>query len=184
MLTLRFCPIHKSSGIPLSDWTPARIKTVDNSPNQIRFKKPFKVRVDPFLVIFQRILRLDRPTWTSSFSLMPGYQSECRLLGLPDDRDFLGDIRRGSLIFKNIEDEQCSKINSISRSEVFEFIKAITKRSLFQCVVAFYYCSRYPIYWLTDPEEIANTVKAILMCVQSRLQGMTSTVKRRSGTRF
>ena len=107
---------------------------------------------------------------------MPTYQSESRLLGLADDSNFPQVIREGLLEFKNIEDEQCRKISSMSRIEVFEFMRNITIRSLDRFGVCFYLSSAYPITHHSNPHEIVDTIKAILMCIQSRLEGVANKI--------
>ena len=59
----------------------------------------------------------------------------------------------------------------MSRTEVFEFIKKISTDSLDHCGFWFFVRALYPATELTDANEIGDTIKAILMCIQSRLEG-------------
>ena len=84
-------------------------------------------------------------------------------------------VRERLLEFKNIGDEECRRINAMSRTEVFEFIKNISKRCLDS--FGFWFCmsALHPATQLTD-NEIVDTIKAILMSIQSRLEGTTDMV--------
>ena len=67
----RFWPLHNSSGILLSDWRSANIKTAGNSPNQIRFEKPFQIlsrlKSGPDYLVFCPDFDLDQQKiWTMS----------------------------------------------------------------------------------------------------------------------
>ena len=104
------------------------------------------------------------------------YESQCHLMGLPLHLNFPQFIRDGALAFKNIENKQCCRINSMPRSELFQFVKNITTRSLERFGLCFYYCSAYPTSHRSNPHELADTIKAILMCIKSRLEGTTYTV--------
>ena len=100
------------------------------------------------------------------------FQSDSPTMGLRFDsqREI---IREKILEFKNNGDEQCRKINAMSITEVFEFMKKISTDSLDMCGVWFCLCVFYPATELTDANVIIDTIKAILMCIQSRLEGTT-----------
>ena len=80
-------------------------------------------------------------------------------------------IRERLLEFKNIGDEQCRRIDLMPRTEMFELIKNIRRDDLRSFAVWFYSWSRSLAAHRTFANEIVDTIKAILMCIQSRLEG-------------
>ena len=86
-------------------------------------------------------------------------------------------IRERKLEFKNAGDEQCRRIDLMPRTEMFELIKEITRQDLRFFALYFDWWSRrltgHRTFGDTFANQIVDTIKAILMCIQSRLEGTT-----------
>ena len=82
-------------------------------------------------------------------------------------------IRERLLEFKNAGDEQCRRIDLMPRTEMFELIKKITRFDLLYFTMWVNWWSRSSAAHRTFANEIVDTIKAILMCIQSRLEGTT-----------
>ena len=84
--------------------------------------------------------------------------------------------KRGEAYLQKIVDEQCSKINSMSTSELSKYVDYFTGtyiRSRTGIVaMSFWHCLAFPDdNHRVDPEALVNTVKSIVGCVQSRVEG-------------
>ena len=80
-------------------------------------------------------------------------------------------IRERLLELKNIGDEECRGINAMSRIEVFEYIQNISKRSLDRFWWWHLMCTFHTATEPNDASGIVDTIKTILMCIKSRLEG-------------
>lgn len=84
--------------------------------------------------------------------------------------------RRGEAYLQKIVDEQCSMINSMSTAELSKYVDYFTGPNIRSTTgivaVAFWHCFAFPDdNHGVDPEALVNTVKSIVGCIQSRLEG-------------
>ena len=92
-------------------------------------------------------------------------------------------VRHEAEEFRHIENRECRKINSMSRSDLFQYASNVTKEKWrFQGMVLpfgslrnlerlFYRASTSAYAHSSAPEAIVKTVKSILACIKSRLEG-------------
>ena len=92
-------------------------------------------------------------------------------------------VRHEAEEFKHIENRECQKINSMSRSDLCQYARNVTKdtwrvfgmplhfSSLHKLENLFYRASTYEYAHRSAPEAIVKTVKSILACIKSRLEG-------------
>ena len=92
-------------------------------------------------------------------------------------------VRHKAEEFKHIENRECQKINSMSRSDLCQYARNVTKDnwrffgvllpfgSLRNLENLFYRASTYEYAHRSAPEAIVKTVKSILACIKSRLEG-------------
>ena len=75
----------------------------------------------------------------------------------------------GEAALAKINDEECQKINSMSREELFEYVKIVTKSKIWPMTLRFYESSVFPDG--IDPDQLVFTVKSILVRIQFRIKG-------------
>lgn len=80
---------------------------------------------------------------------------------------------RWSVEFKNIEDEECRKILSLSGSKLFKYVEYVTSSSPINRSFGFYYLvlCRIKSKNNSDAEAMVKTIRSILLCIRSRLLG-------------
>ena len=85
---------------------------------------------------------------------------------------------------KKIEDEECRKIQSLSGFKLFKYAEYVKTSSPINRSFGFYYfmfCRFSKNRWTnSDAEAMVKTIKSILLCLRSRLQGMILTRRGRS----
>ena len=85
----------------------------------------------------------------------------------------LNEWQFGEIRLKAIVDHECQKINSMKQPKFFKYVKTVTSSMIGPITFPFF----ANIVWPHDdtpfinPEVLANTVKSILDCIQSRLEG-------------
>ena len=62
----------------------------------------------------------------------------------------------GEAALTKIKDEECQKINSMSREELFEYVKIVTKSKIWPMTLRFYESSIFPDG--IDPNQLVFTV--------------------------
>ena len=75
----------------------------------------------------------------------------------------------GEAALTKIKDEECKKINSMSREELFEFVKLVTKSKIWPMTLRFYESFVFPDG--IDPNQLVFTVMSILVRIQFRIKG-------------
>ena len=75
----------------------------------------------------------------------------------------------GEAALKKIKDEECQKINSMSREELFEYVKIVTKSKIWPMTLRFYESSIFPDG--IDPNQLVFTVQSILIRIKFRIKG-------------
>ena len=75
----------------------------------------------------------------------------------------------GEAELAKINNEECQKINSMSREELFEYMKIVTKSKIWPMTLRFYESSVFPDG--IDPNQLVFTVKSILVRIQFRIKG-------------
>ena len=116
-------------------------------------------------VIQMHINRLYRNRLADHMSLALCSQGTSSWNPLSDQRIILV----GEAALAKINDEECQKINSMSREELFEYVKIVTKSKIWPMTLRFYESSVFPDG--IDPDQLVFTVKSILVRIQFRIKG-------------
>ena len=77
----------------------------------------------------------------------------------------------GETRLKAIVEEECQKINSMSQVKFFKYVKTVTTTIIGPITFRVWQALVWREMHFIDPEVLVNTVKAILDCIQSRLEG-------------
>ena len=80
-------------------------------------------------------------------------------------------VRHDAEEFQHVTNRACQNINSMSRSELFLYARNVTKDEWRYLENLFYRASTYEHAHRSAPEAIVKTVKSILACIKSRLEG-------------
>ena len=83
--------------------------------------------------------------------------------------------RSGEAYLKEIVDEQCRKINSMSTAELSNYVDYVTGSNIrsrkLTIAVSFWHCFAFDDNYGVDSRVLVRTVKSILDCIESRLKG-------------